>query len=101
MREPADEEKAVMLMAEQALEIALDSCTFRWLFCWDGEADHDAFDCACCITWDEDIQHRCGCICHKRIRELERLFRVAMRSKEQHNKSWWWDRGITGEQKEK
>ena len=99
-REPSMEEKAIIIMADQALEIALSECSFRWLFCWqDNDPEDTCWDCACCLTWDEDLRHKCGCICHKRIRELQSLFRAAFRSKEKHNKSWFWDRGIDGKQK--
>lgn len=100
MSEPSMEEKAIIIMAEQALEIAIRSSTFRWLFCWKNEPADSCFDCACCLTWDEDLRHRCGCICHKRINELKALFRAAFRSKEKHNKSWFWDRGIDGKKRE-
>ena len=98
-REPSDEQKAIIIMADVALDIAIRNSTFRWLFCWDGE-DSTCFDCACCLTWDEDLKNRCDCVCHKRIIELQALLRVALRSMESHNKSWFWDRGIDGKQKE-
>jgi len=96
MSEPTMEEKAILGMARQAFEIALKNCTFRWLFCWDGEKDQSCFDCACCIAWQDDEYHTCGCICHERMRELGALFYAALRSKELHNKSWWWNRGLNG-----
>jgi hypothetical protein len=95
------EEKAIILMSRQSLKLALKECTFRWLFCWDGESTDSGFDCACCIGWEEEIEHRCGCVCHKRFKELEALFSVALRSKEKHNQSWWWDRNINGVVREK
>ena len=101
-REPSTEEKAIIIMTDQALEIAIDECSFRWLFCWTDNLPPEwetCFDCACCLTWDEDLKHKCGCICHKRIKELKSLFRAALRSKEKHSKSWFWDRGIDGKQK--
>ena len=98
MSEPSMEEKAIIIMTREALEIAIRSCTFRWLFCWDGETA-DVNDCACCIGWDDDMKHTCGCICHKRIRELDALFYTALRSIRMHNKSWFWDCGIDGKKR--
>ena len=100
MIEPSDEEKAVIIMTEQCLEIALDNCTFRWLFCWNGQEADSCYDCACCLSWDKRIK-TCQCKCHGRIRESKKLFRTAIYSKLEHNKSWFWDRSITGNKCEK
>lgn len=98
-KEPTMEEKAIIGMMRQALQIALSNCTFRWLFCWNGENPETdyAFDCACCITWDDEIKKRCKCICHKRMDELDHLFYVAIQTIRQHQNSWWWDRNICGQ----
>jgi len=99
-REPSEEEKAIIIMMDESLEIAIRNSTFRWLFCWSGTEKPDSgIDCACCLTWDEDLKAKCSCICHKRIKELKKLFRVAIRSIEKHNKSWFWNRGIDGKKR--
>lgn len=92
-----DEEKASIILARLALDVALDNCSFRWLFCWDGETKETCFDCACCLTWDKI--KGCGCRCHDRLRELDGLFTSAFVGMQQHNKSCYWDRGVDGKQK--
>jgi hypothetical protein len=41
----------------------------RWLLCWDGEGEGEAFDCGCCL---DNGQHseKCRCHCHPRERKL-------------------------------
>lgn len=42
----------------------------RHLFCYNGEGPHEAYDCACCMTWSPPPD--CGCICHERIEKMAR-----------------------------
>ena len=47
--------------------------THRWLFCWNGETD-SCFDCACCLDKDINLDGKCECICHYRIKQIEDFF---------------------------
>jgi hypothetical protein len=45
----------------------------RHLLCYNGESEHESYDCACCMTWPDDEQFsKCGCICHERIEKMAR-----------------------------
>jgi len=53
------------------LEYILSGMKHRYLLCWNGQSEHDLFDCACCITYlDDKLLCDCGCTCHKRIDEM-------------------------------
>ncbi len=57
--------------------------THRWLFCYDGELDHDSmFDCACCL--DDEESYDCGCHCHARIGEIVDFFWSELHSEVSH-----------------
>ncbi|MGH7974858.1 MAG: hypothetical protein ACREBR_04985 [bacterium] len=50
--------------------------TNRWVLCYNGEKPGtfagDCFDCACCLSNNEE--KGCGCICHERIRQIVDFF---------------------------
>jgi len=94
----SDEEKAILGITRQALITAIDSLEWRWLLCWDGEDSRQAFDCACCLTWEK--HQGCQCICHKRIKDLDRTLYASLRTIQAHQNSWWRDRGIDGKKHE-
>ncbi len=56
------------------LEKLLHDNKHRWLFCWNGEHEDAAYDCACCLTWPNDeLYTNCGCLCHTRIEAMARI----------------------------
>ena len=91
--EPSKEIKATLGITRQALAEAIDNCSFRWLLCLNNENLDNGFDCACCITWETQIQG-CQCICHERIRELDKLLGAVMSGIHEHQTSWWHDRDV-------
>lgn len=72
------------------LEKILSENKHRYLWCWNGEENEAAYDCACCLTWsggteDDFLVNSCGCICHSRIEEMAthpniRLWLVALKA---------------------
>jgi len=100
VREPSDEQKAAMGMAEQALDAAISGLTWRWILCWSGDGPWlSGEDCAECIAWADDGPE-CQCPCHARITELKRLFHSALRMANEKQNSWWWDRDVDGKKRE-
>jgi hypothetical protein len=81
-------------MGRLALERAIHEWGARWLLCYSGEGDFDGQDCGCCIGWEENP--RCGCQCHERINELDRLFSVALGFYNDMMHSWMAGRHVTG-----
>lgn len=74
--------KMITNMARRALKLAVDNCGYRHLFCFDVKYALDnnylhGYDCACCISYEDG--DTCGCICHERIRELDRVFYAVLR----------------------
>lgn len=61
------------------LEKLLNESKYRWLWCWKGDDDPSAYDCACCIMWPNDnVLSECECICHTRIEEIASLTSIRM-----------------------
>jgi hypothetical protein len=64
------------------LEKLLSSNQARWLWCWTGNDSSpfaEAYDCACCMTWQDDsLLSNCGCHCHARIEEMASLPNIRM-----------------------
>ena len=51
----------------------------RYLYCWNGEQEHSAYDCACCMTYlTDEILCNCGCPCHERIDAMARIPSVTL-----------------------
>jgi len=45
-----------------------DGHSMRYLFCYNGEGEHESYDCACCLSWEPSSD--CGCLCHERIEKM-------------------------------
>jgi hypothetical protein len=45
-----------------------DGHSMRYLFCYNGEGEHESYDCGCCLTWEPIPE--CNCLCHGRIEAM-------------------------------